>query len=78
MSKFNDYRGLFADQGDFDIPENYGVGLSYQLTPNVLLAGEYQRIRFSEVGSIANSVDSLFSRLLNYPSAERSPVFACA
>lgn len=61
MSKFDDYRGLFADQGSFDIPENYGVGLSYQLTPSVLLAGEYQRIRFSQVGSIANSVDSLFS-----------------
>ena len=61
MSKFNDYRGLFADQGSFDIPENYGVGLSYQLTPSVLQAGEYQRIRFSQVGSIANSEDSLFS-----------------
>ena len=26
MSEFDKYRGLFAEQGDFDIPENYGAG----------------------------------------------------
>ena len=28
MQEFDDYKGLFAEKGGFDIPENYGVGMS--------------------------------------------------
>ena len=61
MSKFDQYSGLFADQGGFDIPENYGVGLSYRLSPALVLAGEYQRILYGEVDAVGDSVNSLFS-----------------
>jgi long-chain fatty acid transport protein len=33
MGTFANYRGVFADQGDFDIPANASAGLSYALTP---------------------------------------------
>ena len=37
MGEFDKYRGLFAEQGDFDIPSNFGVGLAWQATPGLTL-----------------------------------------
>jgi long-chain fatty acid transport protein len=54
MSKFSQYAGLFADAGGFDIPENYTVGASFQATPNVTIAADYERIVYSGVPSVAN------------------------
>ena len=33
MGKFSQYSGLFAEQGSFDIPSNYGVGAAVKATP---------------------------------------------
>jgi long-chain fatty acid transport protein len=55
MDEFDDYAGLFAEQGDFDIPENYNLGVSWQATPQLRLAMDYQRINYSDVNSIANA-----------------------
>ena len=54
MSRFKDYAGLFAGGGDFDIPENYTVGMAFQATPALLFAMDYQRINYSGVSSIGN------------------------
>ncbi|HUW28540.1 MAG TPA: outer membrane protein transport protein [Sulfuriferula sp.] len=54
MQKFDKYKGLFAEQGAFDIPENYNVGIAYQVTPELTLALDYQRINYSGVKSISN------------------------
>jgi long-chain fatty acid transport protein len=54
MSKFEKYRGLFAEQGDFDIPENYNVGFAYRVTSRLLLAADYQRINYSAVPAVGN------------------------
>lgn len=54
MSRFKDYAGLFAEQGDFDIPENYGVGIAFQATPSVQLLADYNHIGYSKVASIGN------------------------
>ena len=54
MSEFDKYRGLFAEQGDFDIPENYNVGFAYRVTSRLLLAADYQRINYSAVPAIGN------------------------
>jgi long-chain fatty acid transport protein len=54
MSKFSKYKGLFAEQGDFDIPENYTLGLAMQATPSVTVALDYQRINYSGVRAISN------------------------
>lgn len=59
--RFDKYKGLFADGGGFDIPENYGVGLAFEATPSLTLAADVQNIRYSQVGSIGNSVASLFA-----------------
>lgn len=55
MSKFDDYAGLFAGGGEFDIPENYTLGASFQATPAVTVALDYSRINYGGVPSIANA-----------------------
>jgi long-chain fatty acid transport protein len=54
MSRFEEYKGLFADNGDFDIPSHYTIGLAFTPTPAVTVALDYQRINYSGVGSVGN------------------------
>lgn len=54
MQKFDKYKGLFAEQGDFDIPENFGLGLAWKTTPQLTVAADIQRINYSSVKSISN------------------------
>ena len=55
MSKFDKYKGLFAEQGDFDIPSTYGVGIAVKATPQLTLAADVERINYSDVDSIGNA-----------------------
>src|SRR3990170_732336 len=61
MGKFDKYRGLFAEQGGFDIPENYNVGIAVKATPRVTVAFDIQQINYSDVKSIANGVTNSLS-----------------
>lgn len=61
MSKFDKYRGLFANEGSFDIPENYGFGLTWKATPALSLGLEAQHINYSDIGSIATPLNGLLS-----------------
>ncbi|WP_026287870.1 OmpP1/FadL family transporter [Thioalkalivibrio sp. ALJ24] len=56
---FDDYEGLFAEQGDFDIPSTWGVGIAVDVTRNLTVAADYQRINYSDVDSLSNSVTNL-------------------
>lgn len=56
MGRFNKYSQLFAEGGDFDIPENYAMGVTIQASPAVLLALDYQRINYSDVKAIGNQM----------------------
>lgn len=55
MSKFHDYKGLFAQQGRFDIPENYSVGLAMNVTNALTVAFDYQRINYADIRSVGNA-----------------------
>ncbi|MFW1676955.1 OmpP1/FadL family transporter [Pontibacter sp. JAM-7] len=52
--RFSRYSGLFAEQGGFDVPESYGVGFAWQLAPRWTLAGDWERIEYSDVRSVGN------------------------
>lgn len=54
MTKFDKYRGLFAEQGDFDIPENYGLGIAFKPVKNLLVSADILRINYSDIASIGN------------------------
>ena len=61
--KFDQYRGLFAQAGGFDVPESYGVGVSVKASPTLTLLADVQRINYSDVDSVGNvfSFDSLMA-----------------
>ncbi|MDT8310650.1 MAG: outer membrane protein transport protein, partial [Methylophaga sp.] len=54
MSEFDDYKGLFADDGDFDIPAHYGVGIAIKATPKLTVVADVERIFYSDVNSVGN------------------------
>ncbi|CAA6828423.1 MAG: putative facilitator of salicylate uptake [uncultured Thiotrichaceae bacterium] len=54
MSEFDDYSGLLAEQGDFDIPSMITAGVSLKATPETTLALDVARINYTDVKSISN------------------------
>lgn len=60
-SKFDQYKGLFAEGGGFDIPENYGIGIAYKATTALTLAADVQEIKYGGVTSIANPLANLLA-----------------
>lgn len=54
MTKFDKYEGLFAEQGDFDIPENYGIGIAIKPVKNLVIAADVMRINYNDIASIGN------------------------
>ncbi|MCL1037011.1 outer membrane protein transport protein [Shewanella submarina] len=56
MTEFEDYSGLFAEGGDFDIPASWTLGLAYQLSSSDVLVFDVQQIFYSDVAAVANPV----------------------
>lgn len=54
MTEFDKYAGLFAEQGDFDIPASLQAGFGWDSGAGVKLALDYKRIFYGQVDSIAN------------------------
>jgi len=66
MSRFEDYKGLFAGNARFNVPENYAIGVSYALNPNTILAIDYQKIRYSKVKLLSNSASLLLDSNIEF------------
>ena len=56
MSNFDKYAGLFAEQGDFDIPATWTLGLAWNATPKSTLTFDIQQIMYSDIASVSNSI----------------------
>ncbi|SPJ15105.1 Long-chain fatty acid transport protein [Burkholderiales bacterium] len=54
MRKFDRYKGLFADQGGFDIPSNFAIGASLHPSTAWTIALDYERIYYNSVSSVGN------------------------
>lgn len=54
MSKFDLYKDLFAEQGGFNIPENWNIGVKFAPNDQWTLAADYQKINYGGVKSISN------------------------
>jgi len=54
MSKFDEYKGLFAEEGGFDIPANWTAGIAYDLNEDLTLLFDVKQIMYSGVKSISN------------------------
>ena len=55
MSKFSKYAGLFANQGEFDIPATYGVGVAYKPSAALTTAFDITQIQYAGVTSVGDS-----------------------
>jgi long-chain fatty acid transport protein len=54
MDELSKYAGLFAEQGDFDIPSNYTLGVAWKAMKDLTLAFDFQRINYTDVASVSN------------------------
>ncbi|MDH5263437.1 MAG: outer membrane protein transport protein [Betaproteobacteria bacterium] len=54
MGKFDKYKGLFAEDGGFDMPEHYTLGVAFRPAGGWLVGIDYKRINYSGIPSIAN------------------------
>ncbi|MGE0372511.1 MAG: OmpP1/FadL family transporter [Gammaproteobacteria bacterium] len=52
MDEFDKYRGLFAEQGGFDIPATMTLGLAWETSPATTLLLDVQRIWYSDIKSV--------------------------
>jgi long-chain fatty acid transport protein len=59
--QFDKYKGLFAEQGEFDIPSTYGVGLAWKASPMLDVALDYVKIKYTDSKSVSNSFGNIFS-----------------
>jgi long-chain fatty acid transport protein len=59
MSQFDRYQGLFAQQGGFDIPDSFNVGLSWDATARLTTNFDVEHIRYSEIKSVGNPLAPL-------------------
>jgi len=64
MGEFDDYKGLFAEQGGFDIPATWNVGIAVTPAKGFKITADFQQILYSGVKSIANPMDLT----TNYPA----------
>jgi len=58
LSKFDRYRGLFAEHGGFDVPANFAGGAAVKLSSKATLLYDEERILYGQVKSIANTLAS--------------------
>jgi long-chain fatty acid transport protein len=54
MGEFKDYAGLFAEQGDFDIPANWTAGVAYNVNEALSFTFDVKQIFYSDVKSVGN------------------------
>jgi long-chain fatty acid transport protein len=61
MGKFDDYADLFAQHGDFDIPADLKVGITFRPNQSLALNFDVEQIWYGDVDSIANPVRNVYS-----------------
>ncbi len=59
MSEFDEYKGLFAEGGDFDIPSSYSIGVAFDVGTSGVIVADIQQINYSDVAAISNPVSRL-------------------
>lgn len=59
MSKFDKYAGLFAEQGDFNVPLNWTIGAAYEMENKFAVMADYKRIHYSMEKAVGNPMDPM-------------------
>jgi long-chain fatty acid transport protein len=64
MSDIDDYAGLFAEQGGFDIPATWTVGLALDVTPKSKFVLDIQEVMYSDIKSVGNPFSPLLTQCM--------------
>jgi long-chain fatty acid transport protein len=56
MRKLEPYKGLFAQDGGFDVPSSWVIGVAVKPTPKLDVVADVQQVRYSEVNAIGNTM----------------------
>jgi long-chain fatty acid transport protein len=67
MTDFDDYEGLFAQGGDFDIPAVFNAGLAFMITPALTLVADYKRIHYDDIDALSNTNNITFGQIVGDP-----------
>jgi long-chain fatty acid transport protein len=59
MGEFDKYKGLFAEQGDFDIPATATAGIAFKVTPTSTVTLDVQKIWYSKIKAVGNPLSKL-------------------
>jgi len=59
MTEYDDYKDLFAENGDFDIPATATIGLAWNPVQNHTFTFDIQRILYSGVEAVSNPMGNL-------------------
>ncbi len=61
MSKFSEYKDLFADKGGFDMPATATIGVAFKPTDRWSLMFDWQEVYYSDIGSVGNPIQNIFT-----------------
>lgn len=61
MSEFDNYSGLFAEDGDFDIPSNFTMGVAFDIGKSGVIVVDLQQINYEDVAAVSNPIGNLFT-----------------
>lgn len=67
MTDFDDYAGLFAQGGNFDVPAIFNFGLAFMITPRLTLVTDFKRIFYDDIDALSNSNDISFTEISTSP-----------
>ncbi|TNG03443.1 MAG: transporter [Gammaproteobacteria bacterium] len=67
MTDFDDYEGLFAGGGEFDIPAVLNFGIAFALTPELTVVADYKRIYYGDIDALSNTNDVSFGQIISNP-----------
>jgi len=59
--RFDDYKGIFAQRGGFDIPSSFSAGIAVKPTAQWLLAFDFERIWYDDARSVNNPGALIFN-----------------
>ena len=54
MSEFDEYKGLFAEGGDLDLPAIFSLGLAYKPVDDITLSFDWMHVYYEDVAALGN------------------------
>ena len=69
MSEFDDYAGLFAEQGDFDIPSSWTAGIAWEVASDFTVMADVKQIMYGDINSIGNPMSNLNNAMMGDPTS---------